>query len=90
MKAIGPSFAAELAAAGLMGLPFTWNENGEFIFTTETTEFTPYPMTPEQVAAVQAVYEAHNPIAEAPPPVPAVVSRFQGRECERWSCRRLA
>lgn len=55
-KAIGPSFSDELQAAGLMGLPFTWGADGSF-------EFSP-AMTPEQTAAVMAVYGAHDPAAE--------------------------
>jgi len=80
MKAIGPTFYQELVAANLNGLPFTWSRDGDFLFTTEANDLTPNPMTPEQVAAVLAVYDAHDPDTPAPPPVPAVVSRFQGRE----------
>lgn len=79
-KRIGNSFSSELAAAGLAGLPFVWREDGSFLFTTEPTDLNANPMTAEQVAAVLAIYDAHNPNAEAPPDVPEVVSRFQGRE----------
>lgn len=72
MKNIGPSFVAELQAAGLLGLPFSWSDDGEFIFGSG--------ITPLNIEAVQAVYESHDPKAPAPPPVPEVVSRFQGRE----------
>lgn len=47
-------FTTELEAAGLLGLPFSWGEDGTFQFDT-------IRMTPEQIAAVQAVYAAHNP-----------------------------
>ena len=80
MKKIGPSFVSELVAAGLAGLPFTWTSDGTFRFTTEAVLMTPNPMTPEQVAAVLAVYDAHDPDTPAPVDVPQVVSRFQGRE----------
>lgn len=52
-KFIGPSFYDELVAAGLSGLPFSWGDDGSFVFSDE--------MTQEQVAAVQAVYEHHDP-----------------------------
>ena len=82
MKKIGPTFHAELMAAGLAGLPFVWREEGTFLFTTEPNGMGTALMTPEQVAAVEAVYAAHNPEVEYPdePDVPEVVSRFQGRE----------
>ncbi|WP_312993958.1 hypothetical protein [Achromobacter animicus] len=80
MKKIGPTFHAELMAAGLAGLPFIWREDGTFLFTTEATDISPVAMTPDQIDAVLAVYAAHDPEAPAPPNVPAVVSRFQGRE----------
>ncbi|EHK64772.1 hypothetical protein [Achromobacter arsenitoxydans] len=50
------------------------------MFATEPTDLNPNPMTSEQVAAVMAVYGAHDPDAAPPPDVPQVVSRFQGRE----------
>lgn len=80
MNKIGPSFAYELRDAGVADLPFTWNESGEFRFMTEASEMVPNPMTPEQVNAVLAVYDAHDPNTEPPREVPTVVSRFQGRE----------
>ena len=57
-KVIGPTFSAELAAAGLLGLPMSWGSDG-------VIEFDP-SMTEEQQAAVLAVYQAHDP--DAPPP----------------------
>lgn len=53
MKAIGPSFAEELRAAGLLGLPFTWGEDGDITFHAD--------MTPQQIADVESVYAAHTP-----------------------------
>jgi hypothetical protein len=55
---IGPSFPDELRAAGLTGLPFAWGDDGTFTFDPR--------MTPAQVAAVQAVYVAHDPKLAAP------------------------
>ncbi|MEN5162574.1 hypothetical protein [Achromobacter kerstersii] len=71
-KAIGPSFPKELLDAGLTGKPFSWSEAGEFIFNASMTE--------DDQNAVLAVYAAHDPMTDAPPVVPQVVSRFQGRE----------
>jgi hypothetical protein len=53
MKAIGPTFAAEIAAAGLSGLPFSWQADGTILFGPT--------MTADQIAAVGAVYAAHDP-----------------------------
>lgn len=53
MKSIGPTFADELKAAGLEGLPFSWDKDGNFTFN----EF----MTETQKQAVLAIYEAHDP-----------------------------
>lgn len=53
MKLIGETFPRELAAAGLLGLPFVWSEAGTFEFDER--------MTAEQVADVEAVYAAHDP-----------------------------
>lgn len=51
MKKIGSSVAPELAVAGLDGLPFSWGPDGAITFGDE--------MTPQQRAAVQAVFDAH-------------------------------
>ena len=53
-KPIGPTFVAELAAAGLLGLNFSWSSDGTFTFDPS--------MTQQQIAAVQAVYAAHDPM----------------------------
>jgi hypothetical protein len=52
-KAIGPTFAREIAAAGLSGLPFSWSADGSITFDVT--------MTSAQIAAVLAVYAAHDP-----------------------------
>lgn len=51
---IGPSFAAELAGAGLGGLPFSWSSNGTFAYGDA--------VTPAQKAAIEAVFAVHNPV----------------------------
>lgn len=68
-KSIGLSFPSELQAAGLLGLPFSWNENGEVLFADSMTE--------EQRAAVMAVVLAHDPTAPAPAAVPEAVTKYQ-------------
>lgn len=70
MKTIGPSFFSEIQLAGLSGLPFSWSSDGTILYAEDMTE--------AQRAAVQAVYNAHDPNAEPPPEFPTVVSRFQG------------
>lgn len=52
-KPIGKSFSAELEAAGLLGLPFSWANTGEFEFHEG--------MLQEHIDAVLAVYAAHIP-----------------------------
>lgn len=52
---IGPTFPAELAAAGLSGLPFSWSAFGTITFGDS--------MTADQIDAVMAVYTAHDPTA---------------------------
>jgi hypothetical protein len=64
MKPIGPTFSAELEAAGLLRLPIAWGDDGVIHFGEG--------VTPEQQAAVEAVYEAHNPDALV---APAAVER---------------
>ncbi|WP_327211995.1 hypothetical protein U8Q06_20910 [Rhizobium beringeri] len=65
---IGPSFTAELTAAGLLGLPFSWTEY-EIVFGEEMTE--------EQRSAVESVLASHDPSLPAPAPVPESVSARQ-------------
>ena len=52
MIVIGPTFFKEVQAAGLNGLPFTWNATG--LINTDQ-------LTPDQLSAVQTVLTAHNP-----------------------------
>lgn len=56
---IGPSFAEELAAAGLMGLPFTWGPDGRFTWDPA--------LRPEQRQQVLDVYRRHDPTRPGPP-----------------------
>lgn len=65
-KSIGPTFAAEIAAANLMGLKFSWDATGSIYFDPA--------MAQTQVDAVNAVYAAHDP---AKPVVPEEVTRYQ-------------
>jgi hypothetical protein len=52
MKTYGPTFAIELIAAGVGGLPFVWNADGDFVFDDS--------VTPEQRTIIQNVADAHN------------------------------
>ncbi|WP_423196804.1 hypothetical protein DFLDMN_000329 [Cupriavidus sp. H19C3] len=54
-KAIGPTFPAELEVAGLMGLPFSWSEEGDIFYSDAITD--------AQMAAIEAVYDKHDPTA---------------------------
>lgn len=63
-KRIGPSFPSELEAARLLGLPFSWGEDGQFSFDPA--------MTQAQIDEVLAVYEEHDPEEPAPEPQPTL------------------
>lgn len=52
---IGPTFVAELEAAGLAGLPFSWRSDG--VITGREA------LSPEQNAVLDAVIAAHDPLA---------------------------
>lgn len=65
---IGPTFAAEIIAAGLMGLPFAWGPDG---VTYDAS------LSNENRARVEAVLAAHDPDAAAPEPVPDEISDRQ-------------
>jgi hypothetical protein len=52
-KTIGPTFGAELAAAGLSGLRFAWDADGGLCFSDT--------MTTEQITRVEAVLAVHDP-----------------------------
>jgi hypothetical protein len=53
LKLIGPSFASELASAGLTGLPFSWGSDGDICGAEN--------LTPDQRTALDAVIAAHDP-----------------------------
>lgn len=63
----GPSFERELEAAGLLGLPFVWYEDGTVTYGDGLSD--------EQKAALDAVVAAHDPSA---PIVPSQVMASQG------------
>lgn len=52
-KSIGPDFSAALQAAELLGLPFSWDANGNFSFDPS--------MTSAQISAVEACYATYMP-----------------------------
>jgi hypothetical protein len=54
MNAFGPSFAAELSAAGVGGLPFAWMADGTINYSSD--------ITAQQRATIEAVRSAHNPV----------------------------
>ena len=60
MKAIGKSFYAELLAANIpvSQLPFSWCDDGTLIYGDSVTD--------AQRAAIDAVYEAHDPTKPDP------------------------
>jgi hypothetical protein len=51
-KILGDSFADELKAADLLGLPFSWSKDGVMEFGDS--------MTQQQIESVMAVYVAHR------------------------------
>ena len=55
---IGPTFGAELAAAGLGGLAFSWGSDGTFTYGPTITN--------DQRAAIASVLAAHDPNAAVP------------------------
>lgn len=57
-KPIGPSFVSELEAAGVADRPFGWSVTGDLCFMPD--------MDPKDIAAVEAVYAAHDPTKPAP------------------------
>lgn len=69
LTTFGPSFESELAAAGLLGLPFVWYPDGTLSYGDD--------LTPEQRAALDAVVAAHDPAAPAPAVVPEMVTKYQ-------------
>lgn len=75
MKKIGTSFAAELAAAGLDGLPFSWGADGALTFDPALSE--------PQRAAIQAVYDAHVAPSDAAAARSAVWERIKAARDRR-------
>ncbi|OMG89713.1 hypothetical protein [Achromobacter xylosoxidans] len=65
----GPSFDSELAAAGLLGLPFVWYADGTVSYGED--------LTAEQRAVLDAVVAGHDPTAPAPVAVPETVTKYQ-------------
>lgn len=53
MKRVSERFADELQAAGLLGLPFSWGEDGALEFGAS--------ITADQRAAIQAALANHDP-----------------------------
>lgn len=74
-KTFGPSFESELVAAGLLGLPFIWYDDGTIGYGPDIRD--------EDRTAVEAVAAAHDPTVPAPAATPETVSRYQGREAMR-------
>lgn len=58
MDIIGPTFGAELVAAGLGGLQISWGADGRIDYGAS--------ITPAQRIAIEAVLTAHNPAAVSP------------------------
>ena len=56
---IGPHFGEELAVAGVLGLPFSWNP------ATAQFNLTDPRLTPAQITTINAVIAAHNPSTPA-------------------------
>jgi hypothetical protein len=69
---LGPTFGAEVVAAGLGGLAFTWGTDG-VVSGRES-------LTPAQNAALDAVIAAHDPTKTL---VPSSVSPLQARRALR-------
>jgi hypothetical protein len=62
MKAIGPSFATELRAAGVSPDGIAWGSDGQITYRDDVSQ-----AVRDQVAAV---YAAHDPTAPGPSPAP--------------------
>lgn len=67
----GTNFSAELIAAGVGGLPFTWDADGVIRFDDS--------ITPEQRATIQAVADAHDPLAT---PVKSPLEQIRALEAQ--------
>jgi hypothetical protein len=71
MKTYGTTFPQELIAAGVGGLPFSWAADGSFNFDDS--------ITPEQRATIQAVADAHDPLAT---PVKSALEQIRALEAQ--------
>jgi hypothetical protein len=69
----GPTLVKELVDAGVSGLPFTWGEGG--------VQFGP-SVTDAQKAAIQAVFEAHDPTTTLPAPGPSLAETIAQLQAE--------
>jgi hypothetical protein len=80
---IGPSFASELEAAGLFGLPFSWGPDG--VFGREN-------LTAAQRKKLDAVIAAHDPKRPAPQPRVVTALAFMERlsQAKRIAIRQAA
>ncbi|RSE80877.1 hypothetical protein EGU64_20800 [Achromobacter denitrificans] len=58
-----------MEAAGLIGLPFSWQPDGLIIYGDDLTD--------EQRATLDGVVAAHDPTAPAPVAVPEAVTKYQ-------------
>lgn len=67
-KTLGPTFAIEISAANLSGVPFWWDADFNVHFNDDVSQ--------EQRDAVLAVIDAHDPTKRV---VPASVTRYQAR-----------
>lgn len=65
----GPTFADELQAAGLAGLPFSWGEDGVFYSKQ---------ITSRQRQDIEAVLAAHDPTARPVDPRIARMAQIDG------------
>jgi len=63
MMKIGPSFATELQAAGLLGLPFSWGSDGVIQYRDDVSQD-----VRDRVAAVLAAHDSTKPAPVAPTP----------------------
>lgn len=70
-NAIGPSFSDELAAAGLLGLPFTWSPEGVIEFGEGVTD--------AQKADVEAIYATHDPTKPDSVAIKAQIVELEGK-----------
>lgn len=68
---IGPSFLSEITAAGLLGAPFGWSEDGRI------TDYEQLSL--DQQNTLQNVIKNHDPTKSAPPELPKSVHMWQAK-----------